>query len=140
MKTSQPRRSHLRLGLCLAVLAMLAACSSPPPFFKSSKWPPERDREGITYDVKVVGNYAYVADGAAGLHVIDVSNPTNCVRVGGYDTMGPARGVSGTARGVAVSGNYAYVADFDEGLQVIDVRNPAKAVRVGGYIPLKEDR
>jgi hypothetical protein len=38
------------------------------------------------------------------LQVIDVSDPANPQRVGGYDT-------SGSARGVAVSGNYAYVAD-----------------------------
>ena len=50
--------------------------------------------------------------------MIDVSNPANSVRVGGYDT-------SGFAYGVAVSGNYAYVADADAGLQVIDVSNPA---------------
>jgi hypothetical protein len=36
----------------------------------------------------------------AGLQVIDVSNPNNPQRVGGYDT-------SGYALGVAVSGNYA---------------------------------
>ena len=69
---------------------------------------------------------AYVADGDAGLQVIDVSNPANPVRVGGYDT-------SGYAYGVAVSGNIAYVADDDAGLQVIDVSNPASPVRVGGY-------
>jgi len=73
----------------------------------------------------VSGNYAYVADGTNGLQVIDVRNPTNCVRAGGYDT-------SGYAEGVAVSGNYAYVADGDSGLQVIDVSNPANPVRVGG--------
>ena len=56
-----------------------------------------------------------------------MSNPTNCVRVGGYDTSGLA------ALGVAVSGNYAYVADWDAGLQVIDVSNPTNCVRVGGY-------
>jgi hypothetical protein len=36
--------------------------------------------------VAVSGNYAYVADGNAGLQVIDVSNPANPQRVGGYDT------------------------------------------------------
>jgi len=91
------------------------------------------DFRGHARAVAVSGNYAYVASEDAGLQVIDVSNPTNCVRVGGYITRG-------WAVGVAVSGNYAYVADFDEGLQVIDVRNPAKAVRVGGYVPLKGDR
>jgi len=74
----------------------------------------------------VSGNYAYVADYDAGLQVIEVSNPTNCVRVGGYDT-------SGIARSVAVSGNYAYVADHSAGLQVLEVSNPANCVRVGGY-------
>jgi murein DD-endopeptidase MepM/ murein hydrolase activator NlpD/PKD repeat protein len=60
------------------------------------------------------------------LQVIDVSDPANPRRVGGYYT-------SGYAEGVAVSGNYAYVADFDAGLQVIDVSDPANPRRVGGY-------
>ena len=72
------------------------------------------------------GNYAYLADSGAGLQVIDVSNPANPQRVGGYYT-------NGFAIGVAVSGNYAYVADYDAGLQVIDVSNPTNCVRVGGY-------
>jgi hypothetical protein len=69
-----------------------------------------------------------VADGyAGGLQVIDVSDPANPQRVGGYDT-------SGEAQGVAVSGHYAYVADgYAGGLQVIDVSDPANPQRVGGY-------
>jgi hypothetical protein len=105
--------------VCLAVLAGwfavgLAAAHAAPPSLQPllpGKWP--------------ASGSAYVADGIAGLHVIDVSNPNNCVRVGGYDT-------SGTALGVAVSGNYAYVADDKNGLQVIDVRNPSNCVRAGG--------
>jgi len=62
--------------------------------------------------VAVAGNHAYVADGSAGLQVIDVSNPTNCVRVNGYDT-------SGYAYGVAVAGNSVLVADGIPGLVVI---------------------
>jgi len=58
--------------------------------------------------------------------VIDVSDPDNPQRVGGYDT-------SGSARDVAVSGNYAYVADHDAGLQVIEVSDPANPQRLGGY-------
>ena len=72
----------------------------------------------------MAGRYAYVALGGAGLAVIDLSNPTNCVRVGGC--------TSGRANGVAVSGNYAYVAEgprwtgsnYVGSLQVIDVSNP----------------
>ena len=65
----------------------------------------------------VSGNYAYLADGYTSLHVIDVRDPANCVRVGGYETIGHARGV-------AVSGNYAYLTDDVAGLQVIDVSDP----------------
>jgi hypothetical protein len=60
------------------------------------------------------------------LQVIDVSNPANPQRVGGYKT-------SGEAYGVTLSGNYAYVADGTNGLQVINLSNPANPQRVGGY-------
>jgi hypothetical protein len=61
-----------------------------------------------------VGNNAYVADYNTGLQVIDVSNPTNCVRIGGYFT-------SGSAEGVTVVGNYAYGADGAVGLAIIEI-------------------
>ncbi len=41
---------------------------------------------GIVKDVVVVGNYAYVADGNAGLRIIDVSLPSAPIEVGFYDT------------------------------------------------------
>jgi hypothetical protein len=75
----------------------------------------------------LAGTYAYIADGFAGLHVIDISDPIHPVRVGGYDT-------SGYAGGVAVSGNYAYVADGTNGLQVIDIRDPANPVLAGALL------
>ncbi len=84
------------------------------------------DTSGSANNVQVVGNYAYVADDAAGLQVIDVSNPTNPVRVGGII-------IGGNALGVWVAGNYAYVACYELGLQVVDVSNPATPKRVGGY-------
>ena len=85
------------------------------------------DTGGMAQTVAVSGNYAYVADGTAGLQVIDVSNPANPKRTGAYDT-------GGYALGVAVSGNFAYVADGDAGLQVIDISNPANPQRVGGFV------
>ena len=81
---------------------------------------------GWAQGVAVAGNYAYVADNSGGLQVIDISNPANPQRVGGYDT-------TGFAYGVAVARNYAYVADYAAGLQVIDISNPANPQRVGGY-------
>ena len=66
--------------------------------------------------VVVSGTYAYVACSFAGLHVIDVSNPTMPMIVGNVSTD--------EARDVAVAGNFAYVA-AGFGLQVVDVSNPA---------------
>lgn len=80
-------------------------------------------------DVKVVGRYAYVADYHAGLQVIDVSNPSELVRVGGYDPDDP--GVP--AFGVAVSGKHAFLAEGPAGFEAIDISDPAHCVRVGGY-------
>ena len=55
------------------------------------------DTSGTAVGVAVSGNYAYVADWDAGLHVIDVSNPARPMRVGGYDTSGIAEGVASLA-------------------------------------------
>jgi hypothetical protein len=73
--------------------------------------------------VAVAGNYAYVADGDAGLPVISVSDPAHPTEVGYCYTS--------SARGVAVAGNYAYVADYFGGLRVISVSDPANPTEVG---------
>lgn len=75
------------------------------------------DTPGIPHDVVISGNYAYVADGAQGLQIFDVSAAPFVEPVG--SVMTPMYAV-----GVAVSGDYAYVADT-AGLQVVDVSNPA---------------
>jgi hypothetical protein len=67
-----------------------------------------------------------VADGDAGLRIIDVSTPSSPVEVGFFDT-------GGWAWGVAVSGSYAYVADGSDGLRIIDVSTPSSPVEVGFY-------
>ena len=72
---------------------------------------------GDASGVYVSGDYAYVADSASGLAVIDISDPTNPGTPIYEDT-------SGSALGVYVSGDYAYVADWDSGLAVIDISDP----------------
>ena len=79
---------------------------------------------GVVRGVAVSGAYAYVANWAGGLRVIDVSNPSSPREVGAYDTPGDALGV-------AVSGAYAYVAAGS--LRVVDVSNPASPREVGAY-------
>ena len=81
---------------------------------------------GEAQAVQVVGDLAYLAIGAGGLVIFDISNPAAPVRRGGFDT-------SGFAQGVQVVGNLAYVADSYDGLQILDVSNPAAPVRRGGF-------
>jgi hypothetical protein len=77
--------------------------------------------------VALSGSYAYVADGSAGLRVIDVSTPTNPSEVGFFDVPR----LAASAQGVAVSRGYAYVANSHDGLLVIDVSDPFSPVGVG---------
>ncbi|TFG17866.1 MAG: hypothetical protein EU531_02070 [Promethearchaeota archaeon] len=76
-----------------------------------------QDTTGNSQGVFVSGDYAYVADGASGLAVIDISDPT---------TPGAPQysNTAGDAEDVVVSGDYAYVADGGGGLAVIDVSDP----------------
>jgi hypothetical protein len=57
---------------------------------------------------------AYVADGAAGLQVVDVTDPLNPVVIGTADTPG-------YAVNVALLGNTVFVADSGAGIAAIDV-------------------
>jgi hypothetical protein len=75
----------------------------------------------------VSGNYAYVTGYA--LHVIDVSEPAQPVRVGGYSP-------TGGNLGLFVAGPYAYLVGAGEGgndLTVVDVSDPGNPQPVGGY-------
>ena len=76
------------------------------------------DTPGNATAVTVVGTIAYVADGQAGLQLIDVSTPGLPALLGTYNTPDQAFGV-------AVVGTTAYVADWQTGgLQIIDVSDP----------------
>ncbi|KKQ26893.1 MAG: hypothetical protein US42_C0019G0003 [Candidatus Magasanikbacteria bacterium GW2011_GWC2_37_14] len=78
--------------------------------------------------VYVSGKYAYLADGANGLKIIDITNPAGPVLVGSIDTSG--------AVGVYVSGKYAYVADANPGgLKIIDVSDPGAPRLMSTYLP-----
>ncbi len=87
-------------------------------------WVGSVDTPGSAYGVAVGGNYAYVADHASGLQVIDITNPDSPQIVGSVDTPS-------LARGVAISGTHVYIADWGSGLQVIDITNPESPQIVG---------
>jgi hypothetical protein len=69
--------------------------------------------------VAVSGSTAYVADGTAGLRILDVSNPVLPTEIGAFSLPG------WSANDVVVSGTYAYVAAGTEGVWMLDVSNPA---------------
>src|SRR5262245_55490053 len=98
IRAEQLRRTLFSvLAVCfVAALATTRAASPSLHPLSQGMWPALPP--GIARDVKVVGDYAYLALDFSGLAVVDVRDPANCVRVGGYDT-------SGSATGVAVAGN-----------------------------------
>ena len=72
---------------------------------------------GFANNVDVSGDYAYVAAGATGLQVVDVSDPNTPTVVSSKDTPG-------NANDVVVVGDLAYVADGASGLQILDISDP----------------
>lgn len=88
---------------------------------------------GVSHDVKVQGNFAYVAGTVESFHcgilVIDISQPRNPRIVG--------RVATGDARGLAIDGHYAYVANwsFGVGLSVVDIADPQAPVVIATVEP-----
>lgn len=81
---------------------------------------------GFANDIEISGNLAYVAAGAAGLLIIDVTNRAAPAIVGTLDT-------AGNANGIALVGSSVFVADGPSGLQIVDVANPVVPVIVGTF-------
>lgn len=81
------------------------------------------DIPGYANAVDASGNYAYVAAGSAGLHIVDVSTPDAPHIVATLNTPG-------NANDVKIAGNYAYVADGSS-LQIINISNPLAPVTAG---------
>ena len=80
---------------------------------------------GPGWQLAVVGDTAFVADGTEGLQIIDISSPAHPLIVGNYQYS------SAFARDVVVSGDLAYLAYEWDGLHIVDISNPAVPVLVG---------
>jgi hypothetical protein len=79
-------------------------------------------------DLVISGNYAYVAAGGAGLHIVDVSDPAAPFEVGYCETPGYARSLT-------ISGDYAYIADQSGGLRILDISDPVEPTEIGFCTP-----
>lgn len=80
-------------------------------------------------DVEVVGSMAYLADGANGLQVLDVSDPA-------APKLRWSMESEDSSQVVKLDGTNVYLADRAGGLVILDARNPASPVRLGS---LKSD-
>ncbi len=107
------------LGLVLAYGSAVAQCIDYSKYLHvvGSVWMPDDFFHDNNYSIALAGNYAYAANGWAGLRAIDITNPESPVVVGSVDTRG-------SARAVTVAGNHLYVAEEDEGLEIMDITNP----------------
>jgi len=84
------------------------------------------DTPGYAHGVFVDDSYAYIADGAFGLWIINISDPYNPSFEGNYNTPG-------FSSDVFVINNYAYIADGTSGLQIINISNPQDPSYAGNY-------
>jgi hypothetical protein len=84
------------------------------------------DTPGGSADLALAGDMAFVADAAAGLVIVDISNPASPSLLGSYDTPG-------SAQGLWIDGDWAYVCDDGPGLLIIDISNGAAPSLVGSY-------
>jgi hypothetical protein len=75
---------------------------------------------GYASSVDVIGQYAFVVCADAGLHVIDVSCPSEPKEIGHFDMT--------SATCIQVMDNYAYVADL--GLRILDISVPSNPMEI----------
>ncbi len=77
-------------------------------------------------NVKIRGNYAYLATYTGGLVIVDIANPNAPTFVGGLD-------LPSETWGIALVGSYVLAANYQLGLAVIDVNDPAAPDLVSGF-------
>ncbi len=86
------------------------------------------DSPGFSYDVKVLSNRAYLADGSS-MIILDVSNGLNPVVLGSYSSTGAI------FSGLFLSNSNVYTADGTRGTEIIGVGTPSSPVQLGYYHP-----
>jgi hypothetical protein len=79
-------------------------------------------------DIQMVGDTAYIASGASGVHIMDLSNPSNPVEIGRC-TWYECDDVLG---GVYITGNLAYAGTGCGGF-VFDISNPRQPVQLSHW-------
>ncbi|HEX38393.1 MAG TPA: hypothetical protein ENG70_06045 [Candidatus Cloacimonetes bacterium] len=81
---------------------------------------------GIPYDIEVIGDFAYIADGDNGLTVFFIANSTPDF------VVNVATG--GHAQRIFVNGNYAYIAQGLNGIAIYDITDPYNPTLESTYL------
>jgi hypothetical protein len=81
---------------------------------------------GVATALAVRGQRVFVAEGAAGIEIFDVTNPGVPALLGMAATLGPAQGID-----VSNDGTQAIVAERLSGIEVLDVSDPAMIASLG---------
>ncbi len=76
------------------------------------------------FDVAVVGDFAYIADGASGMQIVNISDHQSLSIIGTYNTPD-------YARGICIADNFAYIATGTAGIFVVNVTNPVNPTLTG---------
>ncbi len=95
--------------------------------FDGSGWPAAKSEvTGLvnSWDVDLMGDYAYVADGAGGLAVVNVADPAAPLHLVSMPT-------SGSATDVVIGGNLAVVCCGSAGIDVFNLDDPTNPLLVG---------
>ena len=77
-----------------------------------------------TQDIFKSGNFAYIADGTAGLKIYNISDHMNPVHIITKDT-------AGNANDIAMWGDILYIADGEDGVRAINVANINNPIEIG---------
>jgi hypothetical protein len=105
--------------------------SNPEAPFEVGHYPTQGSPTAPTYEIFVVEDLAYIADGTGGFRIVDVSDPANPVERSSLATRGPARSIY-------VAGNFAYLGTTFiygsiPGVDVIDISDTYNPMMVGYY-------
>ncbi len=81
------------------------------------------------FDIKVLGDYAYIIGKDSGFRILDVSDPAKITEVAFDDSRKNLYTQSPTA--LMVEDQYAYISDSNYPFHIYDISNPSNPVQVG---------
>ena len=129
-------RAHIQTGSrAIAIDGELACIGTSSRYFETCNFADINNIERLglcndareANDVKIAGDYAFLACFTGGFVVMDISDPENPGFLAGMDTPG-------RAYHIALNGDYAYLCDY-QSLRIIDISDPSRPEEVGTFIP-----